>query len=203
MHCIHIIYIVFFDLYTYIHTVCIHFAWDWEIRFSTHSKFASPNLFAFESFMLHQQSPVFALHTQVLQISRHSWHVSVGYKSIHTDRTAKKNLWNLRFCKRWWSCKGQMGICWFFFVIGSALISVLLIWWRLEGKLNLRETGETNMFAAKRQIIANIFRYVGVTIEIDHLLKKGLSYSLIPKPGALQVGHSLHSLYRSLPSILA
>ena len=108
------IYIVFFDLYTYIHTVCIHFAWDWEICFSTHSKFASPNLFAFESFMLHQQSPVFALHTQVLQISRHSWHVSVGYKSIHTDRTANKNLWNLRFCKRWWSCKGQMGICWFF-----------------------------------------------------------------------------------------
>lgn len=31
-------------------------------------------------------------HTQVLQISRPSWHVSVGYKSIHTDRTAKKNL---------------------------------------------------------------------------------------------------------------
>ena len=47
----------------------------------------------------------------------------------------------------------------------------------------------------KEANIANIFRYVGVTIEIDRLLKKGLSYSLIPKPGALQVGHSL---YRSL-----
>ena len=88
------------------------------------------------------------LHTQVLRISRLSWHVSVGYKWIHTDRTAAGDD----------LVKGADGI--WVKKDSPNLISVFLMVEDWKG--NSSASLEKLTCCCIEANIANIFRYVGV-----------------------------------------